>query len=341
MKITDINPEDIKFSKDLIDESNSNIIDDNTFCAFKSINDLMLLVYSNMNSLILYNLNSNQIINYIKRAHKEEITNFRHYLDAINKRDLIISISFEDNTIKLWNIVNFHCLLTLNNINKKGHIHSACFLNYKKQIYILTSNFIIFGNPEFIKVYDLVGNKIKEIKDSNCQTIFIDTYYDSELSKNFIITGNLEENIKAFDFENNDKIYNEYKCYFTYSCQSIIIDNNKGTINLIGSLNKVLADGFIGIWNYHTKELIKLISMSVEVCGICLWNSDNLFVGCRDGIIKLIDIKNAIIVKDFKAHKEDISTIKKINHPKYGDCLISQAYEINGKIKLWLSENNL
>ena len=126
------------------------------FCVFKSINDLILLIYSNdKKSLILYNLNKNQIINQIKNAHKYVITNFRHYLDKINKRDLIISISFEDNTIKLWNVANFKSLLILKNIYKKGNIQSACFLNYKNQIYILTSNFVIFGKPEFIKVYDV------------------------------------------------------------------------------------------------------------------------------------------------------------------------------------------
>ena len=204
----------------------------------------------------------------------------------------------------------------------------------------MTSNFVIFGKPEFIKVYDLNGNKIKEINDSKNCILFIDTYYDSKLAKNYIIIGNNEENIKTYDYENNNK-YNEYKCNFIYRCSSIIIDDNQqGTINLIGSLNKVLDDGYIGIWNFHKGDLIKLISLDVPgVCGICLWDYDNLFIGDKDGNIKLIDIKNRKIVNNFKAHKEDIASIKKINHPKYGNCLISQAYEEHGKIKIWLNKN--
>ena len=333
-----------KYTKELKESSNSNIINDNTFCFFNSINDLSLLIYSKGNkSILLYDLNKDQIINEIRNAHKENITNFRHYFDKINKRDLVISISFEDNTIKLWNVYNCECLLELNNINKKGNIHSSCFLNYKNQIYILTSNFIIFGKPELIKVYDFDGNKIKEINDSNNYILFIDTYYDSKLSKTYIITGNDEKNIKSYDYENNNKYY-EYKCNFNYRCPSIIIDdcsyNKEGILYLIGSINKVLDNGYIGIWNFHKGELIKIISLDVEeVCGICLWNYENLFIGGKDGIIQLIDIKKGILVNNFKAHKEDITTIKKINHPYYGNILISQAYEEFGKIKLWINKN--
>ena len=340
MKLNDTEQK-FKYSKELKGSSNSNIIDDNTFCVFKSINNLLLLIYSNCKKSILsYDLNKDQIINEIRKAHKKDITNFRHYFDKINRRDLIISISFEDNTIKLWDVYNFECLLVLNNINKKGNIHSSCFLNYKNHIYILTSNFVIFGNPELVKVYDLDGNKIKEINDTNNYILFIDTYYDSKLSKIYIITGNSEQNIKSYDYENNNKYY-EYKCKFNYGCSSIIIyDNREGTIHLIGSICKVFDNGYIGIWNFHNGELIKMINLDPEeVCGICLWDYDNLFIGGKDGYIKIMDIKKGILVNNFKAHREDIATIKNINHPYYGNILISQAYEENGKIKLWMNKN--
>ena len=64
----------------------------------------------------------------IKNAHNKVIANFRYHLDNKNKRDLIISISPEDNNIKLWNINNLECLLNLSNIYEEGLINSACFL---------------------------------------------------------------------------------------------------------------------------------------------------------------------------------------------------------------------
>ena len=61
----------------------------------------------------------------IKNAHKQYITNFRHYLDNINKNDLIISISAQDNNIKLWSLNNYDCLLNIQNIHKDRYLYSA------------------------------------------------------------------------------------------------------------------------------------------------------------------------------------------------------------------------
>ena len=36
-----------------------------------------------------------------------------------------------------------------------------------------------------------------------------------------------------------------------------------------------------------------------------------------------------------KGHSDEVLTIKKISHPKYGDCLISQGLG-NEKIKMWI-----
>ena len=40
----------------------------------------------------------------LKNSHNQYITNFRHYLEEKNKRDLIMSISCQDNNIKIWNV---------------------------------------------------------------------------------------------------------------------------------------------------------------------------------------------------------------------------------------------
>ena len=43
-------------------------------------------------------------INEIKNAHNRNITSYNYILDNINKRDLVLSVSENDNNIKLWNI---------------------------------------------------------------------------------------------------------------------------------------------------------------------------------------------------------------------------------------------
>ena len=130
---------EIKFIKNILSDSFAKYVKMNTFSIFNSIYDILFLVYSTeINSIIFYNLIDNKKIVEIKNAHQNYITNFRHYLDISNKRDLIISISLENN-IKLWNANNYECLLNIENINKIGKLFSACFLNDNNQIYIITS----------------------------------------------------------------------------------------------------------------------------------------------------------------------------------------------------------
>ena len=107
------NPEKLEFSNIITKGSYTGRVLDNSISVFKSIDDILYLIYGNKNnSIISYNLNNNQIFTEIKNAHDETITNIRHYFDSINKRDLILSISCEYNNLKIWDI-SFNCLLNI------------------------------------------------------------------------------------------------------------------------------------------------------------------------------------------------------------------------------------
>lgn len=147
--------------------------DNNSFCAFKSIEGILYLIYSNKKrSIICYNLDQQKIITEIKNSHWEYINNLRHYFDKINKRDLIISISFEDSNLKLWNARDFECLLEIYHIYFNGYL-SACLLNEYDQYYIITANSYLDGISGPIKIYDFNGTNIKEIKNSSENNFFI------------------------------------------------------------------------------------------------------------------------------------------------------------------------
>ena len=72
--------------------------------------------------------------------------------------------------------------------------------------------------------------------------------------------------------------------------------------------------------------------------GICLWNSDYLFVGCEDNIIRLIELKTGRIIENLNAHNNKVFTVKKIKHDKYGEFFLSQGF-LNKGIKLWINLN--
>ena len=72
---------------------------------------------------------------------------------------------------------------------------------------------------------------------------------------------------------------------------------------------------------------------------ICLWNNDYLLVGCKeDHLIKLIDLRLNKVIKNFSGHEDNVTTIRKISHPKYGECLISKG-GYKDKFKLWINKN--
>ena len=218
----DLNPKDIVFFTNLVNDSYSDnwLID--KFAVFKSINDILYLIYTNQEkSIISYNIIDNKKMNEIKNAHVNYITSFRYYFDYINNRDLIISISSDDNNIKLWNFLNLELMLNIKNIYNSGYLFSACFLNNNNQNYIITCH--DNQNSESIKVFDFKGKKIKEINDSKERTLYIDIYYDNNLCKNYIITGN-RGYVKSYN-------YNENISYHKYSEKSN--NNDLGHISII------------------------------------------------------------------------------------------------------------
>jgi hypothetical protein len=73
---------------------------------------------------------------------------------------------------------NMECILFLQKINKVGLLSSACFLkNGDDQCYIVTCNSNYTVGTENIKVFNLKGEKVKEINNSNEDSLYIDTYY--------------------------------------------------------------------------------------------------------------------------------------------------------------------
>ena len=284
------------------------------------------MVYSTKEkSLIAYDLVTNKKIKEIKKAHNDYITNIKHFLDEINQRDLIISISFDENNLKLWNFSTEECICSINNINKSKSLISSCIINYKN-IYIITNG---TNNKDDIKIYNIKGKFIAQFTNSNEPTNSIISYYDKKLDKHYIITGN-DKYVKSYEFQER-KIYYKYSDNCDSEHSSLIVCNIKDEVKLI----EAAWDGFVRIWNFHTGKILKKISVQYDFLNsICLWKNDLLFVGCSDKKIKLIDLNKGTIIKEAVGHNNNVVTIKRIMHPKFGECLISQA-ALNEPIKLW------
>ena len=248
--------------KYLINDSYYEFILYNSILIFKSINDYLYLIYTNKFSIIRFDLINEKKINEIKNAHIDEhVKSLRHLLDKNNKRDLILSVS-STNVVKVWDIKNFECLLNLEKVNNDSFINSACFLNYKNEIYILSSNSQIYI-AEQIKVYNLKGNIIQKINDSNDNIYFIDIYYDNELSNIYILISS-KKYCKSFNFKQN-RLYHKYSTIDNQTSFGLNIIKDKET--------KLLSSdsfGNINIWNFHSGLILKKICINnkslYEIC---------------------------------------------------------------------------
>ena len=335
------NPINIEFSSDIIKNSFANYSYESSFFVFKSINNQLELAYTTKEKkLIIYDINSKNELFKSEERHNNYITNIKHIYDKTNKMDIVMTISKKDNNIKIWNATDWKMETEITNANEKNFLYSACFLNDMNEIKILTSNgknlqaYQTNENFENMKLFNLKGELIKEINDTNDCTYFVDIYDDKNSSKIFILTGNYNY-VKSYIYETNETVslYHKY-----YECNngihpSVIINTFERKIKLIESCE----DGIIRIWGFHSGDFIRKINTdNNNLYGICLWNENYIFVGCKDQNIKLIDLKNGLIIKNLEGHNGRIISFKKIILSDNTEQLYSQG--LDGKIKLWINK---
>ena len=317
---------------------NTSYYSKNKFCVFKSINNGLYLIFYLIGSkeLISYDLNNNVIINKIKNPNipsfYSEYTCIRHFLDYINKRDLILT-SEPSSKLQIWDFRNLECIISIENIYSKGALNSACIINDGNQNYFLTSclNWPE-GISDLIKVYDFKGNIIKVINDSEDSVIYIDVYYDIKQSKNFIITC-CYDFVKAYDFSEN-KIYqkfsesNDNTPYYDF-----IIRDNKGVTEIICSNFECM----IKVFNFHNGDLLNKfkINENSRGYGINLWKNEFLFIGLKNKVIRYINLKTKKLI-ELKGHEYRPILIVIIDNINKDKLLISGD---NNEVIIWENKN--
>ena len=333
--IHDYNPYNLIFFSKLTKDSFCSSPIENTFIIFNSINhnNIIYLIYSTKEkSIKCINLVENKIITEIKNAHNKFITSFKHYYDENKKIDIIMSISSDNNEIKIWNFSNWECILNLQKINKSGNLLSACFLKENNNVYIATSNFELFDDPEPIKVYDIKGNFIKQISNSKEGSIlYMEIYFDKTQLINYIISCNINY-VKSYNY-NKNIIYHKY-----YDNNNSI--HNSFDIYIFGNVVQLIElcnDGNIRIWDFHLNILIKKIKVDNNILStICIWDENNIIIGIKNKGIKIIKLNNGKIINIINEKNNIIYSAKAINHPKYGKSLITQGIFCE-QIRLWIN----
>ena len=94
---------------------------------------------------------------------------------------------------------------------------------------------------------------------------------------------------------------------------------------------------YIAIWNFHSGELLNRIKLFYYSDGSFLYlNNEYILTGCKNHkYFNLLELKTGKAIKKvLTSHDNYTTTLQKINHPFYVECIISQG-ENKDKIKLW------
>ena len=285
---------------------------------FKTLDDKLLLAYTVNSTIQIYDLLKRNEIKILDNI-GNKIHKVQHYLDTIKKRDLLLTIS--ETTIKIYDIKDYSNILSINNAHPNKTIYSGNIIFFNNEIYITTTPI-----NDDLKIFDSKGIHLRsfgEIDDMR----FSEVYY----SKNdtYILAGGHE--MKVYNFQNG-KLFNHYKeqgegqTWHLYggvviiNCKEILFEGDYST-------------GIVRIWDFNDKKLIQKINTGTGLNGGLFWNDEYLIFSGHDNNIKIINIKAGKMEQNLSKHNNQVSGVKKIEIPCFGECLISYGY--NDNIYLW------
>jgi hypothetical protein len=299
---------------------------DNQFCLFNSVDKKILLVYITgknediKNCLGYYDLETSEDT-IIEKVHEKNILCVRHYVK--NNEDLILTTSY-DNSLKILNVTQkWKCEVHIKKIGENEgfdnnyYLYSASLLTLenknddnKNEHFIIVTSY----NDDEIKIYNYETKKLIKTINDKYGYIFLDTYYDEKLNKNYIIcskyidsetneNGEEEEFIKIFDF-NTKEIYLEIKKFAqnviirkisNYNEENTQVQQNESIENYNKDVSLIFAsNNSIYVYDFYTKESILNIDISnaKHLHCVCLWNKNYIIVGGdkKDNKIHIINL---------------------------------------------------
>ena len=314
-------------SYDIINDSFCPIEIENSFIIFESVKKIPYIIYATKDkSIVCYNLKKKKIKNIIPNSHIEFISSFYYCINTIIQKELIMSISYKDTNLKIWNFKNWQCIIDIKNVYSHGYLYSAYFLNRQNNFYFVTTNWDEESKyADSIKVYDYEKNIIKKINDSEYNVSLIKALYNFE--ETYFITCN-EDIIKSYNYNENVLLqkYHDNSCHFKFLGFLVFVKSKR--------LYASCQDKMIRIFGFFSGEILYKIKIhSNALKGINLAKQRNMLIGYENNEIQLLENKGYNIVKTLKHNKEKICSIKKLYLNDYGSCIFSQGFDNN--IIMW------
>jgi hypothetical protein len=271
-------------------------------------------------------------------GHKDRILTIRHFQDPTNKKNYIISADRKYNVI-VWDLDDYSKKFETE-IKYEGFIYSCYLIFEGKAIWAVTSS---IGSNGVTKVFNVETKECKDINDSkNLNVYYLDHWYNEKAA-------NDDEKHVIIQCAKNKVLFSNYPKNTSY--HSISTDDKNPYI-LTGRVFKnkdkdmfvfAASYGLIQFIDLETKSMVvsyDLNSENVHLCGFVRWNDTYLLLNdCAQRRIIIFDmldnykIKSKVVSPDMHFEK----FIEKVNHPKYGECLLSLG--IDWTVKLYVNRD--
>ena len=289
----------------------------------KNNNNELCLIFPSDNFVIkITRLLDNHLIKSLE-GHTGKISFLKHFYNEFEQKDYLIS-SGKKSVVKVWDLSdNYNLLYTLNiNYSTNSIIYNCTVLFTENK-----GNFLIISSNEnqkedYTKIYDFNTEEfIADLEATNYIEIFCLLIWKNN-DKNYLIESSIG-NILIHNLETKEliKILSTNKKSIQNS-MCLINDPDSKKLDL---LCVTTVHGLINFWdlgNFTLKFSIKY--KSSYFYDIINWNDNYIIVGEKNNSsIIIIDVLQRRVITVIK--NKNISfviTLKKLNHPLYGQSLL-------------------
>lgn len=326
------NPQNLKYKMD-INSTNDSFGRNDIFEVFISVRDLKgyLISKNNNYNLDIYRLEDNTLIKSIKH-HINHITIVRYFLDSNTNREYLLTTD-ENKMVTLWDIENDFKILYEIKPGYSGKLYSSLLVfGINGKNYLLTSS---TGSSDYTKKYDFESGKfIANINNTNNNyTYYLLYWFNKKNNEHYIIE--CCENKTSIHNLIKDEIYAELKATNEGRHFSGFIYNK----NDIDYLCNGCGNGYIHIWDLFNKNLIASIydNQGSYLHHIIQWDDKYAIIAdVSNYSFKIFNYDEKKYVCNIGGkHSNYVIGVKKINHPIYGESLLSSGAD--NTIKLWNS----
>lgn len=285
----------------------------------------------------LFNLKDNKVIKTIDGVHQDRVVTVRYFQDPETKNDYFIAAD-KAYKVVVYDLSNDCKRIFEQEVKYEGFIYSCLLIFDHSKKYAVTSS---LGSNSVTKVFDLADKKETSIADSNNLNVyFLAHWYNKKAeseNKKHVIIQCAKNKILFTEFPEN-KTYHHIETdeKFPY-IQCGIVFTNQGKDIFAASITY----GKVLFFDLAAKQLFKEVPLDdVHLYSFVKWNDHYLLLNdCLQRRIIVFDLLNDYKIKS-KVLCPEMNFerfIKKVEHPKYGECLLSVG--IDWTIKLFVNRN--